>query len=64
MLACEVALAALIVITALYGKEDRSSRAFRLLRLLKGEAEPPRPLEDAARRRRGEVTTVRSRIPR
>jgi hypothetical protein len=52
VLVCEVVLAALIVITALYGEEDRSSRAFRLLRLIKGQAEPPPPPPEDVRRRR------------
>lgn len=40
---CAVVLAALTVLTALYGRDAWSGRAFRLFRLLSGQSEPPAP---------------------
>lgn len=42
LLGCGVVIMALVVVTALFGSEVRSDRAFRLLRWVRGTAEPGR----------------------
>lgn len=43
IVSCAVGLAALTALTALYGRDPWSARAFRLLRLLSEKPEPPAP---------------------
>ena len=48
ILGCGVALVSLIVLTALYGRETCSTRAFRLLRLVTAKPEPVAPTNTKA----------------